>query len=124
MNGLFQQEGYDLMAAAFEVYNEMGNGYLEDVYQECLEMELGSRGVPFTSQPEQVLSYKGRALNKRYRPDLIAFGEIIVELKAIKNIGDNECAQILNYLKATGKRVGYLINFGSPGALEWKRFVR
>jgi len=122
-SGLFEQEGYDLMAAAFEVYNEMGNGFLEDVYQECFEMELGFRKTPFESQPELPLTYKGNSLKKRYRPDLIVVGEIIVELKAIKRLGDNEYAQILNYLKATGKRVGYLINFGSAGELEWKRFV-
>jgi GxxExxY protein len=123
MRGLFEQEGYDLMAAAFEVYNEMGNGFLEDVYQECFEMELGFRNMAFEAQPHLPLTYKGHSLDKRYRPDLIVVGEIIVELKAIKRLGDNEYAQILNYLKATGKRVGYLINFGSAGELEWNRFV-
>jgi GxxExxY protein len=123
MEKLFEQEGCDLMAAAFEVYNEKGNGYLEDVYQECLEIELELRGVRFEREPQVHLTCKGRTIRKTYRPDLLAFGEIIVELKAVKELSNDDYAQLLNYLKSTGKRVGYLINFGSSGRLEWKRFV-
>lgn len=123
MEAVFQQEGYDLIGAALEVYNEKGQGFLDEVYQECLEIELSLRGIPFEAQSALSLSYKGRSLRRTYRPDLIAFGEIVVELKAIKQLTDNDMAQLLNYLRATGKRVGYLVNFGHPGKLEWQRFI-
>ena len=120
---LFEQEGYNLMAAAFEVYNEMGNGYLEEVYQECLEQELVSRQIPFCPKSELTIHYKGRPLKKRYVPDLVVHGEVVVELKAAKQLAPEHEAQLLNYLKATRKPVGYLVNFGSPGKLDWKRMV-
>jgi GxxExxY protein len=112
------------MGAAFEVYNEMGNGYLEEVYQECLEQELEMRHIAFASKAELTILYKGRPLNKKYVPDLLVLGEMVVELKAAKQIAPEHEAQLLNYLKATGKTVGYLINFGSVGKLEWKRMVK
>jgi GxxExxY protein len=120
---MLEQEGYDLMAAAFEVYNEEGSGFLEKIYQECLEIELQERGVSFVAQGELTVLYKKRPLKKKYRPDLLVFGDIIVELKAVKALCPEHEAQLLNYLKATGKRVGYLINFGNAKELEWKRFV-
>jgi GxxExxY protein len=120
---MLKQEGYDLMGAAFEVYNEMGAGFLEDIYQECLEIELADRGIPFVPQEELKVCYKTRPLKKKYRPDFLVFGEIVVELKAVKALCAEHEAQLLNYLKATGKRVGYLINFGNPKELEWKRMV-
>lgn len=121
--GLYQQQGYDFMAAVFEVYNEMGHGFLEEVYHESLELELIQRGIPFVSKPKLLLSYKGQLLKKQYEADLIVVGEIIVELKAVKNLLPEHEAQLINYLRATRKRVGYLINFGSFPKLEWKRFV-
>lgn len=120
---LYEQEGYDLMGAAFEVYNEMGNGYLEDVYQECLEQELGLRKIPFNSKTELTIHYKGTPLKKKYIPDLMVYAEIVVELKAVKQLTPEHEAQLLNYLKTTGKKAGYLINFGSTDKLEWKRMV-
>ena len=121
---LFEQEGYNLMGAAFEVYNEMGNGYLEDVYQECFEKELGMRHIPFVPKAELTIYYKGIPLKKNYIPDLMVFCEIVVELKAVKQLTPEHEAQLLNYLKTTGKKVGYLINFGSANKLEWKRMVK
>ena len=121
---LFEQEGYDLMGAAFEVYNEMGNGYLEEVYQECLERELETRNLPFSPKTELTIHYKGRPLIRKYIPDLMVFGEMVVELKAVKQLAPEHEAQLLNYLKTTRKQVGYLINFGSANKLEWKRMVR
>ncbi len=121
--GLHQQEGYDFMAAVFEVHNELGNGFLEEVYQESLEMELGDRGIPFLNKPRLTLHFKGRPLKKYYEADLIVIGEIVVELKAAKALTAEHEAQLINYLKATRKRVGYLVNFGSFPKLEWKRLV-
>jgi GxxExxY protein len=82
---LYQQEGYDFMAAAFEVYNQMGSGFLEDVYQECLELELVERGIPFISQPRLTLHYKEKPLRKQYTADLIVIEEIVVEIKAARS---------------------------------------
>jgi len=121
--GLWQQEGYDLMAACFEVYNEMGHGFLEDVYQESVEMELTVRGLPFLAQTKLQLLYKGNPLHKKYEADLIVVGEIIVELKAVKCLLLEHDAQLINYLRATNKRVGYLVNFGAHPRLEWRRRV-
>lgn len=112
------------MAAAFEVHNDLGCGFTEDIYQESLENELTSRSIAHTAQPEIQVFYKGRALKKRFRPDLVVFSDIIVELKAVKALTEEHEAQILNYLKATHKPVGYLVNFGARGRLEWKRFAR
>jgi GxxExxY protein len=120
---LYQQQGYDFMAAVFEVHTEMGHGFLEEVYHESLELELNERGIPFTSKSALSLSYKGRLLKKQYVADLIVIGEIVVELKAVKALAPEHEAQLINYLRATRKRVGYLINFGAFPKLEWKRFV-
>ena len=120
---LFQQQGYDFMAAAFEVHNELGHGFLEEVYHESLELELNRRGIAYVSKPKLSLFYKGQPLKKQYEADLIVIGEIIVELKAVKTLVPEHEAQLINYLRATQKRVGYLVNFGSFPKLEWKRFV-
>ena len=120
---MLKQEGYDLMGAAFEVYNEEGHGFLEDVYQECLAIELELRGILFKSQCELKLFYKERQLRKKYVPDFFVLNEIIVEIKAVRKLLPEHEAQLINYLKATKKRVGYLINFGNSKELEWKRII-
>jgi len=120
---LFPQEGCDFMAAAFAVYNEMGSGFLEEVYQESLELELARRAIPFASKARLPLFYRGHPLRKHYEADLIVFGEIVVELKAAKTLTTEHDAQLINYLRATRKRVGYLVNFGMFPLLQWKRLV-
>jgi GxxExxY protein len=119
----FAQLGYDLMAAAFDVYNDLGGGLSEEIYQESLERELAARRLAFTSQPELVVFYKGTPINKRLKPDLIVSGEIIVELKAVKTLTEEHEAQLLNYLRITRKSVGYLINFAAFPKLQWKRYA-
>ena len=109
---LFKDEVYAIQGSIFDVYREMGCGFLEPVYQECLEKELKVRGIPFESQKELRLRYKGEVLDLTYKPDLICYGNIIVELKAVKEINDVHRAQVFNYLKATGLRLGLLVNFG------------
>ncbi len=99
--------------AIFEVYREMGCGFLEAVYQECLEYELARRGIPFVAQPELWLNYKGEQLRQTYKPDFICFNKIIVELKAVTEVKPEHQAQVINYLKATGIRLGLLVNFGA-----------
>jgi GxxExxY protein len=109
---LFKEEVYAIQGAVFEVYKEMGSGFLEAVYQECLEKELGRLNIPYQLQKELVLKYKGDPLNQRYKPDLIFYDSIIGELKALKEVANEHRAQVMNYLKATGLRLGLLINFG------------
>ncbi len=120
---ILKEEVYQIVGAAMAVYWELGRGFLEPVYQEAIEIELGRRHIPFESQKRLVIRYKGQRLNKEYAPDLILFGQIIVELKVLDRLGGAEEAQLLNYLKATGMRVGLLLNFGSSARLEWKRYV-
>lgn len=120
---LFKEEGYQLMGAAFEVYNEQGCHLSEDIYQASLEQELAMRGLPFDPQCQLKVFYKGIKLNPKFIPDLFVYDEIIVELKAVKKLLPEHEAQLINYLAITGKKVGYLINFGHQGSLEWKRIV-
>lgn len=101
----------------------MGSGYLEDVYQESLELELTARGLAFVSQPKLPICYKGHLLCKSYEADLLVLDKIIVELKSVKALLPEHEAQLLNYLKATGRHVGYLVNFGVFPKLDWRRRV-
>lgn len=110
---LFKEEVYAIQGAIFDVYREMGCGFLEAVYQECLERELSKRDIPFVAQQELELIYKGEVLRQTYKPDLICFGQVIVELKAVKEISPEHKAQLLNYLKATSMKLGLLVNFGT-----------
>ncbi len=105
------------------MYNEMGCGFLEPVYQECLEIELGLQGIPFVAQDELLLQYRQRTLKQTYRPDFICFGKIIVEIKAVSKLIDEHRAQVINYLNATGFELGLLVNFGAHPKLEWERLV-
>lgn len=120
---MLKQEGYDLIGAAFEVYNVLGYGMAEEVYQQSLEIELGLRNIPFQPKAELNVTYKDHALTTIYRPDLLVFGEIVVELKAVTVLASDHEAQLFNYMRISKKRVGYLINFGGSKELEWKRFV-
>jgi GxxExxY protein len=120
---MFKQEGYELMGAAFEVYNELGYGMAEDVYQAALEVELSLREIQFASQAELNVYFKGHLLTPKYRPDLLVYSEIVVELKALKELCSDHEAQLFNYMRLARKKVGYLINFGKKGELEWKRFI-
>ena len=120
---LLKDEVYAIVGAAIEVHRELGPGFLEPVYQEALEIELQAQGIPFESQKRLVIHYRDHRLQKEYVADLVCYDQVIVELKALDRLSGREQAQILNYLKATGLRVGVLINFGSSGRLEWKRYV-
>ena len=120
---MFKKEGYRLMGAAFEVYNQLGYGMAEEIYQQSLEIELTLRGIPFQSKSELTVFYKGEALDARYRPDLFVFGGIVVELKAVNELISEHEAQLFNYMRIARQSVGYLVNFGHKGELQWKRFI-
>ncbi len=110
---IYKSESYLIQGAVFDVYRQLGCGFLEAVYQEALEIELSGRNIPFTSQEDISINYKGQLLKKRYRPDLICYNSIIIELKAAKAVAPEHKAQLINYLKATDMKLGLLVNFGS-----------
>src|SRR5688500_1865070 len=120
---MHEDEGYQLMGAAFEVYNQLGYGMAEEVYQQSLEIELDLRGIAMLSKHELTLTYIGRQLATRYVPDLFVFNAIVTELKAVKELCPEHEAQLFNYMRIAHQPVGYLINFGHQDRLEWRRFV-
>ena len=101
----------------------MGSGFLEAVYQECLELEFAKNNIPTDSQLELELYYGNQLLKQKYIPDFICYGEIIVEIKAVSSLRPEHTAQLLNYLKITKKKVGLLINFASYPKIEYKRIA-
>ncbi|MGI6098213.1 MAG: GxxExxY protein [Lentisphaerae bacterium] len=120
---LYKNECYAIQGAIFEVYREMGCGFLEAVYQECLEKEFGAQNIPFEAQKELVVSYKGEPLSQTYKADFICYGQIVIEIKALKEIAKEHKAQLLNYLKITGLKLGLLVNFGSYPKVEIVRMA-
>lgn len=121
---LYKDESYVIQGAIFEVYREMGCGFLEAVYQECLEEEFKLQNIPFVAQRDLLIEYKGKKLRQTYKPDFICFDQIIVEIKALSVLAGEHEAQVLNYLKATGYRLGLLVNFGCHPKATVKRLVR
>ena len=124
MTIIYQKESYAIIGACFEVYKEKGCGFLEPVYQECLEIELEIQDISFKAQSNLNLEYKGRILKHRYVPDFICFDKIILEIKAVSSLTDEHRAQIHNYLKATGFKLGLLVNFGHYPKIEYERIVK
>ena len=120
---LYKEEAYQVIGACFEVYKEKGCGFLEEVYQEALEMELDLQSMPFNAQQGIKLRYKGREMKRRYVPDFLVDGKIIVEIKAVDKLTDKHRAQVINYLHATGMELALLVNFGHYPKLEWERLV-
>ena len=120
---IYEEESYAIRGAIYEVYKTLGIGFLEAVYQEALELELATRGIPFEAQPEITIVYKGTTLRQKYRADIVCFNKIIVELKAVKQVLPEHAAQLQNYLRATGMRLGLLVNFSHHPGVEIKRIV-
>jgi GxxExxY protein len=121
---LYAQEVYAIQGAIFEVNQRMGSGFLEAVYQECLAKEFTARGIPFSAQQPLPLTYKGEPLRQSYVADFVCYGAIIVELKAIRELTAEHRSQVLNYLSATGLKLGLLVNFGSAPKARIERLVR
>ncbi len=118
----FKDECYEIIGACMEVSNELGCGFLEPVYQEALCYEFSDQGIPFENEKVLDVYYKGRLLKKKYIADFMCFGEVILEIKAIDTLHPEHTAQVLNYLKATGKKIGLLVNFGTS-KLQYKRVI-
>ena len=105
------------------VHTEKGNGFLEAVYQECLEIDFELEQMEFMAQAPLKLQYRGRELKQHYKPDFFVFDQVVLEIKAVKQLTNEHRSQVLNYLTATGYPLGLLVNFGSYGRLEWERIV-
>ena len=120
---IYQNESYAIRGAAMRVYNLLGSGFLEAVYQEALEIELDKRHVPYEKEKELDVYYDGIRLGKKYVADFVCYDKIILELKAVKELDDSHRSQIYNYLKATGFKLGFLINFGKYNELQIERKV-
>ena len=119
---IYKSESYNIIGCAFEVHNELGSGFFEAVYQEALEIEFALRNIPSVPEHAFDISYKEHELSKRYIADFLCFNKIIIELKALPSLSSEHTAQVLNYLKCSGMRLGILINFGRK-SLEYKRIV-
>lgn len=119
----YKEESYKIVGAAMHVYNKLGIGFLEPVYQEALEIELKRRGIPFEREKELTIMYDGMQLQQTYRADFVCYNNIIVELKAVSALDNIHRAQVYNYLKATGYKLGILINFGDACGLDYERIV-
>ena len=120
---IYRDESYKIIGSCFNVYKEKGCGFVEPVYQECFEIELEFQEIPFRPQAELELTYRGRVLESKYIPDAICYDKIIVELKAAAELTDEHRAQVMNYLKATGYKLGLLVNFGHHPDLQYERIV-
>ena len=118
-----KEDSYKIVGAAMEVFNQLGHGFLEAVYQEALEREFKSRGIPYEREKELAIFYKGELLEQTYKADFICYEDIIVELKAVAMLQDSHRSQVYNYLRATKNKLGLLINFGNSDGLEWERKV-
>ena len=120
---IYKEESYKIVGAAFDVYNKQGHGFLEAVYQECFELELKNRGIPYEREKELKIYYDGIELKQSYRADFVCYDKIIVELKAVSALDSTHHAQVFNYLHATGYKLGILLNFGCSEELEKERIV-
>ena len=123
MDLIYSNESFAIRGAVMKVYNTLGCGFLEAVYQEALAIELEKRNIPFEREKELSIFYEGQLLQKKYFADFVCFDKIIVELKAVKELDDSHRSQIYNYLKATGFKLGLLINFGNYKKVEIERRV-
>lgn len=123
MSLVYPSESYAIRGAAMRVYNVLGSGFLEAVYQEALEIELEKRHIPYEKEKELEIYYDDIKLGKKYVADFVCYDKIILELKAVKELDDSHRSQIYNYLKATGFRLGFLINFGKYDELQIERRV-
>ncbi len=120
---IYKEESYKVVGAAYKVYNALGHGFLEAVYQEALEIEFQRQGIPYEREKELKIQYDGVELKQTYKADFVCFGKIIVELKTVNALDDAHRSQVYNYLHATGYKLGLLLNFGNSDELEKERIV-
>ena len=123
MELIYKDESYAIIGACMAIYKEKGCGFLEPVYHECLEIELELQGIPFQSKAPQTLQYRGRNLVQTFTPDFVCYDKIIGEIKAVSALADEHRAQLLNYLSATGCKLGLLVNLGYYPRMEYERLL-
>ena len=123
MDLTYADETFAIRGAIYEVYKTLGAGFLEGVYQEALEFELSERRIPYKAQSEITIAYKGAQLRQTYRADIVCYDKIILELKAVKQLLPEHHAQLHNYLRATGMKLGLLINFCHHPGVEIQRIA-
>jgi GxxExxY protein len=121
-NILYKDESYEILGSCFKIHNELGCGFLEAVYQECLELEFRQNIVPYVREKELNIYYRNIVLQKKYIADFICYDKIILEIKALNKLTGEHESQVINYLKATRMKLGILINFGEK-SLKYKRLV-
>lgn len=119
----YKEETYNIRGAIFAVHHELGNGFLERVYQDALELEFQERGIPYEREKNIQIMYKGKYLGEPYRADFVCYDKIIIELKAVEKLQGIHRSQVVNYLKATGMKLGLLVNFGEE-FVNIERIVR
>jgi len=119
---LYKEETHEIIGCAMEVHNELGCGFLEPIYQEALSIVFRENNIPFVKEKVLDIKFKGQVLDKKYIADFICFDKVIIELKAMDAINSQHLAQVINYLKCTGKKVGLIINFGTT-SLQYKRVI-
>ncbi|PTX97722.1 GxxExxY protein [Opitutus sp. ER46] len=120
---LYREEAYQIIGACFAVYREKGHGFAEAVYQDSLEIELEHSAVPYEAQRNFQITHRGQPLRHSFTPNLVCFGKILVELKAVRTLADEHRAQVLNYLKVAKLQLALLVNFGAYPQLQWERLV-
>ena len=120
---IYKDESYVIIGVCFAVYKDKGCGFHEPVYHECLEIELEFQGIPLLSKPPQTLQCRGRTLTQTFSPDFLCYERIILEIKALSALVDEHRAQVLNYLAATGCKLGLLVNFGHYPRIEYERLL-
>jgi GxxExxY protein len=123
MSIIYKEESYSIMGTVFEVYKEMGCGLKETVYHECLVYEFQNRSIPAVHEPKLEIEYKGTKLQSFAEPDFLCHGKIVVELKSVSALNDAHRAQVHNYLRTTGYKLGLLINFGHYPQVEYERII-
>jgi len=119
---LYEKLTYDIIGAAMEVHRTLGPGFLEYVYEEALCYEFEQRDINFERQKELDIYYKDLLIPKKYKVDIVVEDKVIIELKATSGLTEIDEAQLINYLKATRKKIGLLLNFGKK-ELETKRRI-
>ena len=120
---IYPEECYAIRGAVYEVYRELGNGFREEVYQQCLEREFAARGIPFESKKELRIFYKGEPIEKTYIPDFCCYDKIIVEIKAVGTLAKEHRSQLMNYLRLTKCRIGLLVNFAAYPKAEVEQWA-
>ena len=121
-NLIYEKETYAIRGAIYEVYKTLGNGFLEEVYQNALEEEFALRGISFAAKKVLRVFYKNRDCGV-YQPDFLCFDRIVVEIKAVEVLHEKHSAQLMNYLKATGCKLGLLVNFCAYPKVDIRRRV-